>query len=329
MSDSAPALMTGLEMAPCDQESWHEALEILYQRTPRDARHRLMADILAQGELGVLDLSGLWIARRRRRVVASLLTQALAGRAAAIWPPEVALERGIDRDATASALVRAALADYRDRGFRLAQALLGPDSPAGAPLDLHRAGLPHVTQLLYLRRLTSQPLEPEPGTPPLLWSGFGPATEREFARVMALTYDGSLDMPELEGLRSLDDVLAGHQAAGRFAPGRWRLGRLPGDPDAAAVVLLSAPEDDLSGDSPWELSYLGLTPRARGRGLGRAALAHALELARPHTGRLELAVDSRNRYAERLYRDAGFLPFDRRDVHVASLAPQADSATLG
>ena len=84
---------------------------------------------------------------------------------------------------------------------------------------------------------------------------------------------------------------------GSFDPALWRLGRLPGDPEAAAILLLAGPADR----DAWEVAYLGLTPPARGRGLGRAALAHALDLARPNVSRLELAVDARNHPANRLY----------------------------
>src|SRR5207237_5469916 len=125
------------------------------------------------------------------------------------------------------------------------------------------------------------------------------------------------DMPELEGIRSLDDILAGHRAAGRFVADRWRAGRRPGEPEAAAVLLLS----EIPDRDAWEVAYLGLTPAARGRGLGRAVLAQALALARSHAARLELAVDSRNDPANRLYQAAGFTSFDRRAVHLATLGP--------
>jgi ribosomal protein S18 acetylase RimI-like enzyme len=81
-----------------------------------------------------------------------------------------------------------------------------------------------------------------------------------------------------------------------------------------AVVLLSPGEE-----GTWEVSYLGLIPEARGRGLGRASLSHALNQSRPHANRLELAVDIRNAPAEALYRRSGFSPFARRAVHVAIL----------
>jgi GNAT superfamily N-acetyltransferase len=119
-------------------------------------------------------------------------------------------------------------------------------------------------------------------------------------------------MPELQGVRSLDDIIDGHRANGRFAPGCWQYGQIPAQPDAAAVLLLEAiPEKDA-----WEIAYLGLTPTARGRGLGRIAIGHAIELARPRASRLQLAVDIRNHPATRLYDAVGFVPFDRRSVHM-------------
>jgi ribosomal protein S18 acetylase RimI-like enzyme len=130
------------------------------------------------------------------------------------------------------------------------------------------------------------------------------------------TYHDSLDMPELESIRSLDDVLASHRAGGRFVAERWQVGRVGGEPETTAVLLLS----EIADRGAWEVAYLGLSPPARGRGLGRAVLAHALEMAAAaNVPRLELAVDVRNHPATRLYRLAGFTPFDQRAVHLASL----------
>jgi ribosomal protein S18 acetylase RimI-like enzyme len=308
-----------VEVVPCPPELRGVALGVLYRRAADAARPLLVAQALADATRGELDLSGLWVARRRGRVVGAMLTQPLAGRAAAVWAPEV--PGGWGRGALAATIVGAALADLRARGFRVAQALVDPRLARPAAEDLRRGGLPRVTELIYLARSTLEPLPdppaPRPEPPALHWRPFGPEAEAEFREVLASTYLGSLDMPELEGVRSLDDVLASHRASGRFDPGRWRLGRVPGEPPAAAILLLA----DQPERSAWEVAYLGLTPAARGRGLGRAALAHALDLARPHRERLELAVDARNTPALGLYRAAGFRAFDRRSVHLKVLDP--------
>lgn len=301
------------DVALCPPDERGAALGILYRRVPKTLRPRLIADVLVEVSQGLLDLSGLWVTRRRGRIVGALLTQALAGRAAAVWAPEVALVWG--RSAAAVALVQAALDDLRMRGFRIAQALLDESAPPHAADDLAQGGLPRVTELRYLERPTALPLELDPELPQFEWRAYGPSTEVEFRDVLQTTYAGSLDMPELEGIRSLDDVLASHRASGRFDAARWHIGRLRDEPAAAAILLLS----ELPEHEAWEVAYLGLTPEARGRGLGRVALAHALDLARAHTGRMELAVDARNVPANRLYEKAGFTLFDRRAVHLAAL----------
>lgn len=298
------------EIAACPSAVWPEALAVLYRRVPRALRPSLIVQAQCEARNGQLDLSDLWIARRRQRVVGAILAQRLAGGAAAIWPPEVVLTW--NRPALAAALVESAVQALRRSGVRVIQALLDETAPHRAAADLTRGGLPPVTELAYLGRATAEPLDLSPARPAWQWTAFDPALAADFRDVLAATHHGSLDMPELEGARSLDDLLAAHRAAGRFDPARWRLGRLAGEPRAAALLLLT----QLPQRNAWEVAYLGLTPAARGRGLGLAALAHARELARPHVPRLELAVDIRNTPAMKLYQTAGFQEHDRRAVHL-------------
>lgn len=305
----------------CPVDLRPDALAVLYRRIPADFRPQVVAEALAEARAGRLDLSGLWVARRRARLVGALLTHTLAGRAAALWAPEVEAIWG--RAALAAGLIRAALDDLRGRGVRVAQALVDPSGPSTTEADLDRGGLPRVTTLTFLERGTDL-AEPAPrgdlGPPPALgWESLGPGNEAEFRATLEATYAGSLDMPELDGVRSLDDVMASHRAAGRFDPARWSLGRVDGEPDAAAVVLLSEVPDRPA----WEVAYLGLTPAARGRGLGLSAIRHARRQAKAAgVDRIELAVDARNLPARRLYAAAGFRPFDRRIVHLAILNRQ-------
>jgi ribosomal protein S18 acetylase RimI-like enzyme len=316
----------GPQVVPCPQEARGAALEVLYRRVPAALRDRLIVEVLAEARRGEIDLSGLWVVRERAgRISGALLTQPLAGKAAAVWAPEV--RPSWRRAALAAALIQSALADLRVRGFCLAQAVLDESAGPRAARDLIRGGMPRVTELLYLERDTATPLPPATGEScrgrdsarswpcsGFEWRPFDPTLDAEFRSVLQATYLGSMDMPELEGARGLDDILEGHRAAGRFVPERWRLGRIPGEPRAGAVLLLA----EIPGRDVWEVIYLGLTGAARGRGLGRAVLQHALELARPHVPRLELAADVRNAPAMRLYRAAGFVVRDRRAVHLAT-----------
>ena len=307
--------MTGWpqEVRPCLPDERRAALGVLYRRMPEPLRPRLIDDALAEERRGGVDLSGLWVAVRRGQVIGALLSQVLAGNSAGIWAPEVNATWG--RSATAQALVRSALADLQSRGIRIVQALLDESSPRQAAADLIAGGLPRVTDLVYLEIDTSRRVLIHPGVPKIDWRPFCEETDAEFRAVIEEAYHESLDMPELEGFRSLDDIIAGHRAGGRFVPDRWRLGRVAGQPGIGAVVLLS----ELHDRNAWEIAYLGLSREARGKGLGMATLAHAFDLARPHVSRIELAVDIRNTPANRLYRAAGFRAYDRREVFLTKL----------
>ena len=54
----------------------------------------------------------------------------------------------------------------------------------------------------------------------LEWS---PDTLEAIAALIEATYRDSLDCPALAGLRHIEDVMAGHKAAGLFSPHRWLL----------------------------------------------------------------------------------------------------------
>src|SRR4029453_18056559 len=107
---------------------------------------------------------------------------------------------------------------------------------------------------------------------------YSPATHALFSRTIAETYRHSLDCPALNGLRDMEDVLAGHKASGEFFPDLWFLCRERGAagadiaPEPRGVLLLSPMAQ---GDAV-ELVYLGLTPAGRGRGLGEWLMRHAL-----------------------------------------------------
>ena len=123
-------------------------------------------------------------------------------------------------------LARPGVPDRPGAGRRLGpEDGLGRPGP-GRPAPDHRPDLPAP------RHRPADGPGPRPGRPAFDWRPFGPETEAEFRAVLQETYAGSLDMPELEGIRSLDDVMASHRAAGRFDPTGGGSGPCPGDPGA-------------------------------------------------------------------------------------------------
>jgi ribosomal protein S18 acetylase RimI-like enzyme len=153
-----------------------------------------------------------------------------------------------------------------------------------------------VAELIYLQAAPRRKA-PAPALPPgLRWVGYSADTHALFGRAILGTYDRSLDCPSLNGLRGIEDVLAGHKASGEFDPRLW--GALCEGERPLGVLLLAraAPGETM------ELVYLGLAPDARGRGLGDVMMREALAItAADGGGRLSLAVDSNNAPALRLY----------------------------
>src|SRR5262249_11345602 len=130
-----------------------------------------------------------------------------------------------------------------------------------------------------------------------------------FQETLLRTYEGTLDCPEINHVRTAEEILAGHRAHGLHDPLRWWLVYHGAEPIG---VLLLADVPELGG---WDLSYLGIVPEARRRGAGRELTCKALwEARQAGTPQLSLAVDDRNGPAWGLYRGLGFEPFDSREV---------------
>lgn len=132
------------------------------------------------------------------------------------------------------------------------------------------------------------------------------------AQFIDKTFVDTLDCPALNGRRTPEEVLAG-----------FLDGRSPRDPslqwellnvadEFVGCLLLQAHDNALM-----ELVYMGLVPEARGRGLGKAMVARAIQAAhRSACSTLVVAVDRDNWPALNVYCDWGFQPHQRLQVWV-------------
>ncbi len=126
------------------------------------------------------------------------------------------------------------------------------------------------------------------------------------------SYEGTLDCPELCGMRSMPDVIASHRSTGVFDPSRWWV--LMHNNEPAGCCLLS----HCPANESVELVYLGLCPSVQGRGLGTKLLTHALTSLRikDTVNEVTCAVDRRNTPAGKVYLSLGFKRFDARCGYV-------------
>ena len=239
-----------------------------------------------------------------------------------------------------AACIRAACAGVAGRFGRrvvIAQGLPEPSEP-WALRAFREAGFLHVGDLAYL----SRPLRPadasgRPGPRPSWPAGIRVRPIRTLSRAsddrcqlaaaMERSYLGTLDCPELCGLRETEDVIDSHASTGRWTPALWRLVTLDGRPEGCVLLNPSPALRTV------ELVYLGLGPDLRGRGLGERLMRDALALAAARRKRdgaeaMTCAVDRRNTPALRLYARLGFEEIAARVALVRPLGPQDVSSTF-
>lgn len=127
-----------------------------------------------------------------------------------------------------------------------------------------------------------------------------------FERLLGETFDQTLDCPELNGIRSLSQVLDTFLAGKPFRNcSNWNVATL--DDRLVGCLLLTQHNRELV-----ELSYMGLSNWARGKRLGGQLIQHALQQATSlGATMLVVAADVRNWPAIQLYKKHGF-QFHRR-----------------
>ena len=206
-------------------------------------------------------------------------------------------------------------------GLVLAQALLEAHETAPRRV-LELAGFQSLDELIYLRRPRPAPREIGPASelirqlpPGVELRSYTQRDESALKRALEETYIGTLDCPELCGVRSMEDVLDSHRASGRGDQSLWWLVIENGEVHGA-VLFNPSPEQ-----SSIELVYFGLAPSMRGRGLGTPLLKIALsQLAGRKEHVVCCAVDARNTPARKLYEKLGFSEFGRRKAMILPLA---------
>jgi ribosomal protein S18 acetylase RimI-like enzyme len=294
---------------------WGPACRLIFQHLPpedRRQREALCLDLLQRRELHP---DGLFVVPGADGPRGAMLCLPVPGAAGLLWLPGTQTPH----PQTAAMLVNHAVGWLRQQGVKLIQCLLiAEEEPLAEPL-LH-CGFQRITDLWYLRHEYATPVRYLDTSARLSFVSFADVSRRIFEDTLQRTYDGTLDCPELNGVRTIEEVIAGHQAQGRFDPGRWWLA-LAAEQPVGILLMSELPE---SGD--WEVSYMGVVPEARGRGHGKEILLKALtEAWAAGVRRVALCVDSRNRPAAELYRRVGFESYDRRAVYLA-IASRDDRA---
>ncbi len=252
-------------------------------------------------------LLGAW---RSQRLVGAVLGEVQPGRTAVLQMARLAPG---EPSRTAAMLLQDVCARLDRAGCQLAQVLLEKGDAAGDEGLVEQAGFRRLAELFYLVCLKADfPREQPAG--PISFESYSPSKHTRFSQAVEATYRQTMDCPALDGVREIDDVLAGYRATGRFDPAHWLIARHD-EEDVGCLILADHPDH-----GNVELVYMGLVPAARGRAWGAHLVRHAQWLAsQAGRSRLVLAVDTNNAPAIRIYTEAGFEAWQRRAVYVRVL----------
>ena len=286
-----------------------QALHLSFAHVAERERLGRVDNALRLVQEGELDPKGVFVIRRTDGVVGAIVSMLVPGASALIWPPQAAA--GLQEESIQDQLLKASEDWLRSGGAKLAQALIArEDRHLGAALV--RNGYRHVTSLCYMRNEFEAPVDMLAGTSMLELQSYEFCDRNEFNETLLKSYVESRDCPEVNGIRTIEEIIDGHKSQGKHNPSCWWLARLAGRP--VAVLLMS----EIPEWQAWDLSYVGVVPEARGQGIGRELTLKALHDARA-AGALQvtLAVDNRNTAAWNLYRGLDFQSFDEREVYLA------------
>ncbi len=239
-------------------------------------------------------------------VQGAILGERLPGATASLCGPCVL--PGSERISIEDELLDQCFAHLRDSKTKVVQAFraLGADNAA-----LLRNGMPKISTVWTMRH-ACRPVTPHQSIAGLRFESQRDGLQSSCVDALIGSFEGSCDCPELNGLRTPEEVLAGHQGGAPDLALWWLLTL---NSECVGVLILV---EESSGESV-ELSYVGVLSAFRGRAIGKAAVQHAMQYTAKQGKELTLLVDQRNRIAIEVYKKFGFAIVDARDVYLRSL----------
>jgi ribosomal protein S18 acetylase RimI-like enzyme len=281
------------------------ALDLIFSRLPADERGRHIAALESSSKDDELFWEGLLGAYRDGQLAGSVFFQILPGKSAQVWLPCLVENEAED---TAIELIRAAVASLERCRVQMAQIILDCVGAEDEKI-LRKGGFAYLADLLYLACPEDNFPKP-PLVSPLEFEAYTTQYLDRMKQIVGATYQATLDCPNLNNVRPLDDILEGYRAAGVFSENLWLFVKYE-NCDVGCLLLADHPQFE-----NMELAYMGVMPSFRGRGWGADIARHAQWIAgRAGRRRLVLAVDASNRPAVAMYAAAGFQTWDRRLVY--------------
>ncbi|WP_158261363.1 MULTISPECIES: GNAT family N-acetyltransferase [Pirellulaceae] len=297
------------EIGPATPDHYGAALWMATGGRSRHAHRGRVTALLAAEKQGRISFDGLMTATRGSRVVSSIWCLSQPGKIGTVWGPGILSE---ESDATADLLIQRAVEFARQRECHLVQSLVGQENPIAGNL-LCSSGFRSITLLSHLEALTED-IQAEPPRSDLQFRRCEDFRSESFRNLVAQTYENSLDCPELDTMREVEDVLEGYHATSNRSTYNWYTLEYEGESIGVIITAHHAEPQQL------ELIYFGLTVGFRKLGLGGEILRFVLQLAQFLGCRSTITgVDQRNVPATALYRRFGFQQADVKELFLLPL----------
>lgn len=322
------APLSGLDVRRIDQALWPDAARLLAPGHGQAAHWAALAlvDRWSADRAASQQLVGAFVAGK---LVAAGWIEPLSRQSAVLWPPR---EIGAVHEVVLRSVLHECRRVMESAGISWAQCLTKSPTPLEHSL-LVEFGFEKLNDLFYLFRpvcvgdvadeAAAATVVEHPETAVSLCRQNAPCgelgpnfvevAEQDRARLAAIvgeSYRDTLDYPQLNGLRAVDEVLESYESIGSSGTSLWRIVRY-GNEEIGCLLLADHPED-----GNLELVYMGVLPRFRGMGWGTSLVAYACRTAVQRARqRVVLAVDAGNAPALRIYRSLGFSVLDQRAVY--------------
>lgn len=311
---SAGSIAPALQIREGQFDDLFPLMEIVTKELPLGRQHLALATLSDAVKGSGLERIASGVALRDGKVVAGALATRIAADAAQF------IGFGCDNSVEPSQRLelKRSLSDFLHsqlltRGFRFVQASC--DATDHSP-PCAAVGYEWIATLDYLQAGVAALLDASgndrQGDPSSPWQPAGldcipidpsesTASWHRIVNLVQSTYEQTLDCPRLNALRSATDVVGAYITASSFQPEGWRIITENGR-DVACLVTVVHP-----ATKALELTYMGISPSHRGRGIGRLLVGEAARIARKKAAdRVMLAVDQGNRPACDVYRQCGF-----------------------
>ncbi len=308
------------EIRPARNHQEHEdAFFLMIQENDQEIKRQEVEKIFASVQKGQLDLKHLLVATTDQKILAARLMVAQKDKTAILWPAacDEEVESSQSFDSIQNALLKQSILLAKKEGCVQIQTTVEQNDVTTSAL-YERNGLPAIGNLYFMQHPASPECNDEKHdaatSESLKLAPVSQGISDDFLGELVLkTYIDSADFPELQHDRTAARSLQTHRLQGEYNPEHWFV--IEQNKTAVGVLFFSW-HSDLE---QWELTYLGIIPEHRGKGIAGKAIGKSFEHPSRKSSNVFLGVDSRNHYAIRLYESLGFIVVSRQTVHVLQL----------